>query len=297
MLCQYLVLLHSPDTRSPLPGPALTPCECESSLRVLPRIVCKIFVNEYNSAESGFIHPPTPRVFPRLRPGRLSPGDALDPRHERTASDAPSASLGHHGMHSLLQKRHQLRSARVRPHTVFDKLLPLAEHSADILVPPCPQTPAQYGFFRSHLLVICAAKPRYTAAAAREHRSVLAPRLPTSCASVTSPLHTPREVPFEMCQRRVLLARIKGEVRQVQFCKCMAIIQGSQEKLCRLTHSIIQARRCRRVTMRSRSLISASRALATCPDAKGEGDTHFECCEGLLVCKLQRYCQDCCASK
>ena len=62
-------------------------------------------------------------------------------------------------------------------------------------------------------------KPRHTAAAAREHRRVLAPRLPTPGASVTSPLHTPREVLFEVCQRRVLLARIKGEVRQVQFCK------------------------------------------------------------------------------
>ena len=84
---------------------------------------------------------------------------------------------------------------------------------------PCRQTPAQCRFFRSRPLVICAAKPRYTAAAAGEHRRVLAPRLPTPGASVTSPLHTPREVLFEVCQRRVLLARIKGEVRQVQFCK------------------------------------------------------------------------------
>jgi hypothetical protein len=27
---------------------------------------------------------------------------------------------------------------------------------------------------------------------------------------------------LEMCQRHVLFARIKGEVRQVQFCKCLA---------------------------------------------------------------------------
>jgi hypothetical protein len=59
--------------------------------------------------------------------------------------------------HSSLQKRHQARSARVRRHTVFDNLVPLAEHSADTLVPPCHQTPAQCGFSRSHLLVICAA--------------------------------------------------------------------------------------------------------------------------------------------
>ena len=64
-------------------------------------------------------------------------------------------------------------------------------------VPPHRQTPAQCGFFRSQLLVICAAKPHYTAAAAREHRRVLAPRLPTAGASVTSPLHTPMNVRIE----------------------------------------------------------------------------------------------------
>ncbi len=130
-----------------------------------------------------------------------------------------------HEAQSSLQKRHQVRSARVRLHTVFDNLAPIAQHSADILMPPRRQIPAQCGLFRSHLLVICAAKPRYTAAAAREHRRVLAPRLSTPGASVTS-LHTPREVLFEMCQRRVLLARILtttgGEVRQVQ----LTVLQG-----------------------------------------------------------------------
>ena len=87
--------------------------------------------------------------------------------------------------HSSLQKRHQVRSARFRRYTIFDNLAPLAEHSADILVAPRPQTPAQCGFFRSHLLVICTAKPRYTAAAAREHWRVLAPRLPTPIEHTT----------------------------------------------------------------------------------------------------------------
>jgi hypothetical protein len=180
---------------------------------------------------------------------------------------------------SSLQKRHQLRTARVRRHTVFDNLAPLTENSADILVPPRPQTPAQCGLLRSHLLVICAATPRYTAAAAREHRRVLAPLLPTPAASVTSPLHTPREVLFEMCQHRVPSWSA-------------STIEGNLELLCHLTHSIIQARRCRRVTGRSRNLVSASgSALASCPDVKGEGDTHVERCMGLQVCKLQRYCQ------
>ena len=93
--------------------------------------------------------------------------------------------------HSSLQKRHQVRSARVRRNTIFDNLAPLAEHFADILVPPRPQILAQCGLVRSHLLVIYAAKPRYAAAAASEHRRVLAPRLPTPQTKVTSPLHTP----------------------------------------------------------------------------------------------------------
>ena len=43
--------------------------------------------------------------------------------------------------------------------------------------------------------------------------------------------------------------------------------------------------------MRSRSLVSISnRALPSCADAKGEGDTHVERCVGLHVCKLQRCC-------
>ena len=57
---------------------------------------------------------------------------------------------------------------------------------------------------------------------------------------------------------RVLLARIKVEVRQVQVCKWTTTIEDSLEPLCRLTHSIIQARRCRRVTMWSRSLVGTS---------------------------------------
>ena len=53
--------------------------------------------------------------------------------------------------------------------------LPIALHSADILLPPRPQTPARCCFLRSHLLGIYAEKPHYTAAAAREHRRVIAP--------------------------------------------------------------------------------------------------------------------------
>ena len=44
--------------------------------------------------------------------------------------------------------------------------------------------------------------------------------------------------------------------------------------------------------MRSRSLVHASsRALASCPDVKGEGEAHVERYVGLHVCKLKRYCQ------
>jgi hypothetical protein len=79
--------------------------------------------------------------------------------------------------------------------------------------------------------MICAAKPRYTATAAREHRCIIAPLLPTPAASVTSSLHTPRKVLFEMYQRRVVLPRLKGDVSQVQLCKFTTCIQGSLEPL------------------------------------------------------------------
>ena len=80
------------------------------------------------------------------------------------------------------------------------------------------------------------AKPRYTAAAAREHGRIFASRLPTPGTSGSSPLHKPREVLFEMCQRRVLLARVEGEVRQVQFCKSDTTIEGSLEPPCCFRH-------------------------------------------------------------
>jgi hypothetical protein len=117
--------------------------------------------------------------------------------------------------HSSLQKRHQGRSARVRRQTVFDNLAPLAEHSADILVPPHRQTPAQRGFFRSHLLVICAAKPRYTAAAAREHRRVLEPRLPTP-AQVSHP----RCTRHERCSLRCASAASSWTAWKVRCARC-----------------------------------------------------------------------------
>jgi hypothetical protein len=120
----------------------------------------------------------------------------------KTASGASLTTGRHEDICGVLSKWREVFQDGVAPDSC----------TADMVafVPPRPQTPARCGFFRSHLLVICAAKPRYTVVAAREHPRVLAPRLPTPCASVTSPLHTSREVLFEMCQHRVLLARIKS---------------------------------------------------------------------------------------
>ena len=125
--------------------------------------------------------------------------------------------------HSSLQKCHQVRSARVRRHTVFDDLAPLAEHSADILVTPRRQTRAQCGFFQSHLLVICAAKPRYTAAAAREHLRVLAPRLPT-----------PAQVACPRCTCHESLSRLRRRDRHIHslphsvtFRVCVSLVEDS----------------------------------------------------------------------
>ena len=125
----------------------------------------------------GFALQPT-RVRVDFNSGEAVTAAAREPRHRDIS-------------HSSLQERQQVCRARVRRHTVFHNLAPLPEHSADILVPPRQHIPAQSGFFRSHLLMIRAAKPRYTAAAAREHRRILAPLLSTPGASVTSPLHTP----------------------------------------------------------------------------------------------------------
>jgi hypothetical protein len=94
MLCQYLVLLHSPDTCS-----SSSSCSDAMRMRVLatfaaPRSLQDLLLDESLPSLFSCILP-IPGVLPRLRPGRLSPGDALDPLHERTASGAPSASLGH----------------------------------------------------------------------------------------------------------------------------------------------------------------------------------------------------------
>ena len=59
--------------------------------------------------------------------------------------------------------------------------------------------------------MICAAKSRNAAASTREHLRVLAPRLVAPSTPVASPFHAPGEIVLEMCQRRVLWARIKGE--------------------------------------------------------------------------------------
>ena len=82
---------------------------------------------------------------------------------------------------------------------------------------PVHRSPPEATLFEA-LLMICAAKPRYTAAAAREHRRVLAPSLLAPLTPVTSQRHTTGEVIFETSQRRVLLVCIKEKVRQVQAC-------------------------------------------------------------------------------
>ena len=75
--------------------------------------------------------------------------------------------------------------------------------------------------------MICAAKPRYTAAAARQHRRILAPLLRAPITPVTSPCHKTGEVVLEMGQSPVFYARIKGKVRQVQVCRPVPSSKGS----------------------------------------------------------------------
>ena len=75
--------------------------------------------------------------------------------------------------------------------------------------------------------MICAAKLRNAAASAREHLRVLPPRLVAPSTQATSIFHAPGEIVLEMSQRRVLLARIKGEVREVQARHYATAVQGS----------------------------------------------------------------------
>jgi len=74
--------------------------------------------------------------------------------------------------------------------------------------------------------MICAAKPRYAAASAREHLRVLTPRLFAPSTQVTSSFHKPGEIDLEMSQRLVLLARIKGKEREVQACRFVTQVQA-----------------------------------------------------------------------
>ena len=70
------------------------------------------------------------------------------------------------------------------------------------LAPLSAWCPADVGHraagLRGHLLMICAATPRNTAAAAREHRRILAPLLEASITPGTSFFHTPIEVVLEV---------------------------------------------------------------------------------------------------
>ena len=188
----------------------------------------------------------------------------------------------------------------VRRHAVFDNLPPpLSQDTTHIFVPTLQQATPRCDAFRGHLLMICAAKPRNAAAPTSKHLHVLATRLGAPSTPVASPFHTPGEIVLEMSQRRVLWARIKGKVREVQECRCVTQVQGSLQPLFRLAHSIIPACRCGR--MRSWQLRSTSSTPSHVgPDLKSERYTHAQRClsvwaphaiAGQGTC--QSFCQIC----
>ena len=102
----------------------------------------------------------------------------------------------------LLQERQQVgcevSCEGVGRYTTLDNLAPFPEYSAYVLVPPHHHMPALRGFLRRQLLMICAAKPRYAAAAASEHWHVPPPLVPTSGTNGTCRLKAPRKVLFKM---------------------------------------------------------------------------------------------------
>ena len=137
--------------------------------------------------------------------------------------------------------------------------------------------------------MICAAKPRNAAAPTIEHLRVLAPRLVAPSTSVASPFHAPGEIVLKMRQRRVLLARIKDELREVQARRCVTQVQGSLKPLLRLAHSIIIARRCGRT--RSWQLRSTSSTPSHVgPDLNSERYTHAQRCVCLIRLVLHFLC-------
>ena len=94
-----------------------------------------------------------------------------------------------------------------------------------------------------------------------------------------------------MSQRRVLLARIKDEARDVHVCRRATAVQGSLQPLLGLAHSIISARGCgRRMSWQLRSTSSLSTTPTVVPRA-----CVAVCCDSLprRCAYAQRRCAYC----
>jgi hypothetical protein len=188
--------------------------------------------------------------------------------HSRAGT--PSVSSGHHAF-VVARAPAGLPCSSQAPTPSFTTSRHLLSTPQMSLFRPRLQTPSQRGFFRSHLLVICALQ---TLATRQPLHVSIAESSPRACP-------TPAQVSCPRCTRHERCSFANGR-------------PPSKAAWIHFAASIIQARRCRRVTMRSGSLVSASsseRALASCPDVKAEGDTHVHRCLGLHECRLQRYCQ------
>ena len=132
--------------------------------------------------------------------------------------------------------------------------------------------------------MIRAAKPRNAAASTCEHLRILTTRLVAPSTLDAPSFHATGEIDLEMTQRRVLLTRIKDEVREVQGRRYATQVQGSLQPLLRLAHSIITALRCGRM----RQLRSTSSPPSeTGPDLKSESYTHAQRCVCLNPLDLQ----------
>ena len=133
----------------------------------------------------------------------------------------PAAMNGVHSSlqkarHSPLQKRHQVRSARVRRHTVFDNLAPLAEHSADILVPPRRQTPARMRLFSKPSFGDLRCKILATRQPLHVSIGVSSPRVCPHPAQVSRP----RCTGHERCSLRCASAASSWPASKVRCARC-----------------------------------------------------------------------------
>jgi hypothetical protein len=169
-----------------------------------------------------------------------------------------------------LQKGEQRGGAGLGRRALPEHAAPLGEDAADVAVPADAQAPAVLLLARRHLLVVGVAEAHDAAAAAREHRRVLAARLSAPGAAAARVVHEEREVLLELVQCRGLLSYRQGEPRHVQSGVDLPTVEGNLQP----HHGLVVQ------CGGGRSVVRA--------DLRGEDDAHAPRGVGLHVRNAQR---------